>query len=205
MSWERKLLHCGPRADRRDLLAHYLFISVLHRWLPKGSDRGVSLHRLLVGTGVLDTAARWTDACYWKDNLAAYRSLLLSGDSMRPVNIFFFMCNSYLWTCLSLTMLLQTVPQMLLLLYLSIFPSMVVQADHLNGLKRYSRFFFLLVFVRSKLSLTLDGCVLRYLWNVLPDATHRRIYLPFAFTIHKSAGWFEGRCGIEKISRLCSA
>lgn len=91
MSWERKLLHCGPRADRRDLLAHYLFISVLHRWLPRGSDHGVSLHRLLVGTGVLDTAARWTDACYWKDNLAAYRSLRLSGDSMRPVN-FFFSC-----------------------------------------------------------------------------------------------------------------
>lgn len=90
MSWERKLLHCGPRADRRDLLAHYLFISVLHRWLPRGSDRGVSPHRPLVGTGVLDTAARWTDACYWKDNLAAYRSPLLSGDSMRPVNIFFF-------------------------------------------------------------------------------------------------------------------
>lgn len=142
MSWERKLLHCGPRADRRDLLAHYLFISVLHRWLPRGSDCGVSLHRLLVGTGVLDTAGRWTDACYWKDNLAAYRSLLLSGDSMRPVNIFFFMCDSYLWTCLSLTMSLQKVPQMLLLLYLSIFPCMVVQADHLNGLKGYSIFFY---------------------------------------------------------------
>lgn len=142
MSWERKLLHCGPRADRRDLLAHYLFISVLHHWLPRGSDHGVSLHRLLVGTGVLDTAARWTDACYWKDNLAAYRSLLLSGDSMRPVNFFFFMCDSYLWTCLSLTMLLQKVPQMLLLWYLSIFPCMVVQAGHLNGLKGYSMFLY---------------------------------------------------------------
>lgn len=43
MSWERKLLHCGPRADRRDLLAHYLFISVLHRRLPRGSDHAWSL------------------------------------------------------------------------------------------------------------------------------------------------------------------
>lgn len=37
MSWEHKLLHCGPGADRKDLLAHYLFISVLHLWLPRGS------------------------------------------------------------------------------------------------------------------------------------------------------------------------
>lgn len=43
MSWERKLLHCGPRADCRDLLAHYLFISVLHRWLPRGSGHAWSL------------------------------------------------------------------------------------------------------------------------------------------------------------------
>lgn len=43
MSWERKLLHCGPRADLRDLLAHYLFISVLHHWLPRGSDHAWSL------------------------------------------------------------------------------------------------------------------------------------------------------------------
>lgn len=37
LSWERKLLHCGPLTDRRDPLAHYLFISVLHLWLPRGS------------------------------------------------------------------------------------------------------------------------------------------------------------------------
>lgn len=42
MSWERKLLHCGPLADRWDLLAHYLFISVLHHWLPRGSDHAWS-------------------------------------------------------------------------------------------------------------------------------------------------------------------
>lgn len=37
MSWEHKLLHCGPHMDGGDLLAHYLFISVLHVGLPRES------------------------------------------------------------------------------------------------------------------------------------------------------------------------
>lgn len=40
----------------------------------KGIDR-VRLHRLLVGARDLDTAARWTNACHWKHELATYTSL----------------------------------------------------------------------------------------------------------------------------------
>lgn len=59
MSWERKLLHCGPGADRKDLLAYYLFISVLHLWLPRGSADAQS--QTAGCCGQLDTAAKWTD------------------------------------------------------------------------------------------------------------------------------------------------
>lgn len=76
MSWERKLLHCGPYADRRDLLAHYLFISVLHRWLPKGSDHAWSLDAQAACGGQGPGRGSQMDACMLLEtHLATYRSL----------------------------------------------------------------------------------------------------------------------------------
>lgn len=63
MSWERKLLHCGPRADRRDLLAHYLFISVLHHWLPRGSDHAWTLTAQAACGGQSPGHDRQMDSC----------------------------------------------------------------------------------------------------------------------------------------------
>ncbi|KAI4830814.1 hypothetical protein KUCAC02_002421, partial [Chaenocephalus aceratus] len=87
--------------------------------------RGVELHRLLVGARDLDTAARWTDACYWKRAVAAYRSLHCWTPPKGPV------CPQQL---------LQSMPQNKSPI-MEIIPvhccCMVVQSDHRKGMKGY--------------------------------------------------------------------
>lgn len=89
MSWERKLLHCGPRADLRDLLAHYLFISVLHHWLPRGSDHAWSLTaQAACGGQSLGHGSQMGSCMLLKRQFSSTQIFVLSEGSMKPVNFF---------------------------------------------------------------------------------------------------------------------
>lgn len=90
MSWERKLLHCGPRADLWDLLAHYLFISVLHHGLPRGSDHAWSLTAQAACGGQSPGHGSQMGSCMLLERqFSSTQIFVLSEGSMKPANFFF--------------------------------------------------------------------------------------------------------------------
>lgn len=104
MSWERKLLHCGPRADLGDLLAHYLFISVLHHWLPRGSDHAWSLTAQAACGGQSPGHSSQMGSCMLLETqLSAHRSLCCQE---APLSQRTFLC--FLWY--SKEMVIVTIP-----------------------------------------------------------------------------------------------
>lgn len=104
MSWERKLLHCGPRADLGDLLAHYLFISVLHHWLPRGSDNAWSLTAQAACGGQSPGHSSQMGSCMLLETqLSAHRSLCCQE---APLSQRTFLC--FLWY--SKEMVIVTIP-----------------------------------------------------------------------------------------------
>lgn len=160
MSWERKLLHCGPRADLRDLLAHYLFISVLHHWLPRGSDHAWSLTAQAACGGQSPGHGSQMDSCMLVEiQFSSLQICVLSGGSMKPGNFSLFPLSSKVMLEKKKKTVINTIP-------VHLFCMVVLGAwnDYFRHPLIYIRFSELV----SKLSLTISEHVLRYLWNVMP-------------------------------------
>lgn len=157
MSWERKLLHCGPRADRRDLLAHYLFISVLHHWLPRGSDHAWTLTAQAACGGQSPGHDSQMDSCMLLEiQFSCLKSLCCLET---PWKQWTGLCCLYPLLWYSKETVIGTIPVHFL--------CMVVLAawnDYFRHPLIYIRFSELV----SKLSLTISEHVLRYLWNMTP-------------------------------------
>lgn len=154
MSWERKLLHCGPRADRGDLLAHYLFISARHHWLPRGSDHAWTLTAQAACGGQSTGHDSQMDSCMLLEKqFRSLRSLCCQEASWSKWTRLFCLYPP-LWY--SKEILIDAIPVH--------FFCMVPAAwnEYFRHPLIYIRFSELV----SKLSLTISEHVLRYLWNM---------------------------------------